>query len=100
MPMSPVEQTSTSSARSPSSAATSAHMRSASARPGVAGGGVGVAAVEDDGRGRARRWRRGGPRLTCTGAAVARLAVNTAGGGDRLAVGGGHEGQVGRADWP
>ena len=40
----------------------------------------------------AARWAR----LTCTGAAAARLDGEDAGGRDRLAVVGGHEGQVGR----
>ena len=62
-----------------------------------AGGGVGVARSRAPPPRRARRWRRGGARLTCTGAAVARLAVKTPAAGTAAAVVGGHQGEVGGA---
>ena len=77
MPMRPVEHTSTSSAAQPSSSATRrAHLLGVG-RPAVAGGGVGVAAVEDDRARPGRRWRRGGRGRDAPARRVTCSAVNT-----------------------
>src|SRR5438874_2595857 len=77
MPMSPVEQTNTSSTAQPSSPATSAHMRSASSWPGLPVAALALPLLSTTAAARphvAPRWAR----LTNTGAAVARFEVNTA----------------------
>ena len=85
------------SAAAPIPPATGPHSRSAASRPGRAGGRVGVARREDRPRPPGRRWPRRWARLTCTGAAAARLAVNTPAAGTARPSVGGHHGHVGHA---
>ena len=85
MPMRPVEQTSTSVGAQPSAAAVAAHMRRASSRPGSPVAALALPELRTTAAAcpSARCWR-----LIWTGAAVARLVVNTpaAGTGRRSAV--------------
>ena len=83
--------------RTPSPSATSAHIRCGVGHARRAGGRVGVARCDSTTAAArppvAARWAR----LTCTGAAAARLAVKTPAAGTGAAVVGGHQGEVGSA---
>ena len=82
-------------AGSPSAAATAAAVSRASARPAVAGGGVGAARVHDDRRARGRR--PGARARRATGAAWARLVVKTPAAGARAGRPRAARGRAGRA---